>query len=243
VPARLLRGKTMLSTRERIGAGHLGAPAGVLFNGRMLKSDFIPSPAGVPGPLLIMMHGLGDSIEGYRWLPLGIKIPQLSYLLLNAPDSYYGGFSWYDFVENPGPGIKRSRELVFDVIEAYRQKGFDTSKMFIGGFSQGCLMTLDVGLRSPHRFAGLIGISGYVHEPAALIPELSPVAREQQLLITHGTQDTLLPIDQVRAQVAMLREAGLKIEWREFQKAHTIAGEAELDLLRTFIKARLNAGA
>lgn len=209
----------------------------------MLRTEFIKAADPDSRALLIMLHGLGDSLEGYRWMPLALKIPQLNYLLVNAPDSYYGGYSWYDFAENPGPGVKRSRELLFDVIEDCRAKGFDTSRTFLGGFSQGCLMTLETGLRSPHLFAGLIGISGYVHEPAALIRELSPAAKQQRLLITHGTQDTLLPIDQVRAQVSQLREAGLQLEWHEFRKAHTIAGEEELSLIRNFILRQLNIAA
>ncbi|GIT12624.1 MAG: hypothetical protein CM1200mP34_0300 [Verrucomicrobiales bacterium] len=64
---------------------------------------------------------------------------------------------------------------------------------FLFGFSQGCLMTLEIGLRYPHHLAGLIGISGYAHDPGKLVAEQSPVAAEQSFLITHGTTDPLLP--------------------------------------------------
>ena len=46
--------------------------------------------------LLLVMHGLGDSLEGYRFLPELLKIPGLHYLLVNAPDSYFTGYSWLD---------------------------------------------------------------------------------------------------------------------------------------------------
>jgi phospholipase/carboxylesterase len=68
-----------------------------------------------------------------------------------------------------------------------------------------------------------------------LARELSPEAREQRFLITHGTEDPLLPIDRTRRQVELLKRAGLKIDWREFPKTHTIDGKAELPVLRDFI--------
>ena len=182
----------------------------------------------------IMLHGLGDSIDGYRWLPEVMRLPWMNYLLVNAPDDYYGGYSWFDFAGDIVPGVERSRKLLFDVVDDYQAKGFPTGQMIFGGFSQGCLMALEVGLRYPRRFAGIVGISGYVCEPERLVRELSPVAREQRILMTHGTQDPMIRVGEVRKQVEMLKAAGLNLEYREFIKAHTIAGEEEVSLIREF---------
>ncbi len=76
-----------------------------------------------------------------------------------------------------------------------------------------------------------------MYEPEKLIAECSPVALQQRMLFTHGTQDPLIPFAEVREQVNLLKAAGLRIEWHEFVKAHTIAGEEELDLVRDFIRA------
>ena len=100
-------------------------------------------------------------------------------------------------------------------------------------------MTIEVGLRYPHRFAGLAGVSGYVHEPERLLKELSPVALQQRFLITHGTEDPLIPFGAVREQINRLKAEGIHIEWHEFVKAHTIAGEEELVVIRDFIRTRL----
>ena len=61
----------------------------------MLDSELIPAREK-SNRLLIMLHGLGDSIAGYRWMPEALDLPWLNYLLVNAPDQYYGGYSWYD---------------------------------------------------------------------------------------------------------------------------------------------------
>jgi phospholipase/carboxylesterase len=203
----------------------------------MLDNEFIPAAEKNSRRLMIMLHGLGDSIEGYRWMPEAMGLPWMNYLLVNAPDEYYGGYSWFDFMGNPRPGIARSRQLLFDLLDAQRAGGFPTEQTVFGGFSQGCLMAVEIGLRYPHLLAGIVGISGVVSEPDKLIQEQSPVALRQRFLLTHGTLDTMLPFAATRDQVKRLQAAGLKIEFREFLKDHTIAGEEELALIRNFIRA------
>src|ERR1051325_11621668 len=176
-----------------------------------MDTEFQPAKQTDSRRLMVVLHGLGDSIAGYQWLPSLLNLPWLNYLLVNAPDSYYGGFSWYDFGGEPTVGILRSRKLLFNLLDQQRNEGFPTGQTVVFGFSQGCLMTWELGLRYPHRFAGLIGISGYVHEPEEALKELSPAALQQRFLITHGTQDPLIPFASVRAQVELLKGAGPEI--------------------------------
>lgn len=200
-----------------------------------LASVFIPAAEARSRALWIMLHGLGDSVEGYRWMPETFKLPWMNYLLVNAPDEYYGGYSWFDFEGEMKPGVERSRKLLFQLLDTQRAAGFPTEQTILGGFSQGCLMALDVAARYSHKLAGVVGISGYVCEPETLLAELSPVAREQRMLVTHGTYDPLLPIAEVRGQIQQLQKGGLDILWHEFRKEHTIAGQAEVDLIRKFV--------
>jgi phospholipase/carboxylesterase len=172
-----------------------------------------------------------------------LRFPWLNYLLVNAPDSYYGGYSWYDIVMTgpvtsdhaaSEPGVRRSIKLLSGLLDAQRNLGFQTEETILFGFSQGCLMTLETGLRYPHRFAGLIGVSGYVLDPQKLLRERSLVAREQRILVTHGRQDPLIPFPSVKQQMELLRAGGVQIDWREFNKPHTII-EEEIETVREFI--------
>jgi phospholipase/carboxylesterase len=201
----------------------------------MLDSELIPA-AEKSSRLMVMLHGLGDSIVGYRWWPEAMRLPWLNVLLVNAPDDYYGGYSWFDYPDDLAPGVVRSRKLLFELLDDLRAKGFPTEQTTLGGFSQGCLMTVDVGLRYPHRFAGLVGISGWVFEVDRLVQELSSVARQQRLLMTHGTADPVIPIEKVRPQIPSLQAAGVNVAWREFTKVHTIQGETEMAVIREFVR-------
>jgi phospholipase/carboxylesterase len=206
----------------------------------MLYNELIPAAeAGKGGarPLMVMLHGLGDSIEGYRWLPEVMGLPWLNYLLVNAPDEYYGGYSWFDYPDNLVPGVQRSRKLLFELIDDLRRRGFPAEQITFGGFSQGSLLAVEIGLRYPHRFAGIVGISGWICEPEKLLQELSPMAMQQRLLATHGLFDPLIPFAKARAQIQLLKAAGLRIEWHEFKKEHTIAGEEEMSVVRSFVRA------
>jgi phospholipase/carboxylesterase len=206
----------------------------------MLEHELVPARVRNSRQLMVVLHGLGDSREGYRWLPVALDLPGMNYLLVDAPDEYYGGYSWYDFAGDPAPGVRRSRERLFELLDAQRAGGFPSEQTQVFGFSQGCLMAIEVGARYPHRLAGLIGVSGYPHAPAQLVQELSPVAREQHFLLTHGTLDPLIRVELVRPAIAQLQAAGLKIEWHEFPKAHTIAERGELELIRLFASAAMD---
>jgi phospholipase/carboxylesterase len=203
----------------------------------MLHSELIPAAEKNSRRLMVMLHGLGDSMDGYRWLPEAMNLPWLNYLLVNAPDKYFEGWSWFDYPNNIAPGILRSRKLLFEFLDDLRAKNFPAEQITLAGFSQGCLMAIDVGLRYPHRLAGIVGISGWVFEIDNLLKELSPVALRQRLLATHGQFDPMIPFDPVREQVQKLKSAGLKTEWREFPKAHTIHGATEIAVIREFVRA------
>ena len=203
----------------------------------MLHGEFIPAAEKDSRRLLVMLHGLGDSPAGWRWLPGALNLPWLNYLLVNAPDEYYGGYSWFDYPGDIAPGIQRSRRLLFELLDDLRAKNFPADQITLGGFSQGSLMAFETGLRYPHRLTGLAGISGWVFEIENLIRDLTPVARQQRLLATHGHFDPLILFDKVRDQIQTLKTAGLDVQWHEFPKEHTVHGEAEIAVIREFIRA------
>jgi phospholipase/carboxylesterase len=203
----------------------------------MLHTEFIPAAEQSSRRVCVVLHGLGDSLDGWRWLPSALALPWLNYVLVNAPDEYYGGWSWFDYPGPIAPGIHRSRKLLVELLDDLRARGFPADQITLGGFSQGCLMSLETGLHYPHRLAGIVGLSGWVFEIDALIRDLTPVARSQRLLITHGRFDPLLPFAEAQRQVRQLQAAGLHVAWHEFPKEHTIYGAEEVAVVRDFVRA------
>lgn len=199
-----------------------------------------PDAAAPPRALLVVAHGRGDSLHGFTWLPDALDLPHLGFLLLNAPDPYWTGFSWYDLPPRQGPGIARSRALLDAVFDEAAAQGVAPASCVFFGFSQGALLAFEWGARTRHRLAGFVGVSGYVHDVEALATDATPHARATPWLVTHGTEDDMLPFERTAEQVATLRDAGgLPLEFHAFDKAHTIDPEHELPLLRAWIAARL----
>jgi phospholipase/carboxylesterase len=201
-----------------------------------LQSIWHPSPSATH--LMIVMHGRGDDAAGYNWLPPALKIPFMSYLLLQAPDPYYDGFSWYDLPPDHLPGIVRSRELLTQTLDEVIRQGYRPEQIFLFGFSQGCMMTLEFGARYHHALKGYIGISGYCYDPVAMIREANPQAMKSNWIVTHGHRDDVLNIERTRAQMKQLQDGGFQLEYLEFKKKHTIDEKIELPFLREWILER-----
>ncbi len=200
-------------------------------------------PARLPNPdgrerVVIVLHGLGDSLNGYHFLPEALQIPELSYLMVNAPDAYYGGYSWYDFMGDKEPGVVRSRGLLLRLLEELEEQGVRPADVFLFGFSQGCLMVVDTALHYESVLGGVVGVSGYVALPERYPAEFTAAARAQKFLITHGRQDPMVPFDPAHKQFQELRKLGIDLTFMAYDKDHTMLME-ELRDIAIWIRGRL----
>ena len=190
--------------------------------------------------LLLVMHGLGDSLEGFRFLSEVLRIPGLHYLLVNAPDRYFTGFSWFDIYGGDAKaGIQRSRDLLVATLDELFSQGWTSGQIGLLGFSQGCLMAMDLACRFPQAFGAVVGISGFVGLLEEYPEKLSAAARSQKILVTHGSQDPVLPLSDTRPQIQALQGMGLSIDWRVYEKEHTVDPRQEVQDIRTFLVRNL----
>jgi phospholipase/carboxylesterase len=199
-----------------------------------LKSVMVKAQETSSRRLMIVLHGLGDSAAGYVWLPEALHLPWLNYILVNAPFAYEDGYSWFQNESD----IERITTLLSGFLDERRAEGWPAEQMMLFGFSQGCNLAWELGLRYPQRLAGIVGIDGCVNDLPRALGSLSSVARQQHYLITHGIEDPQVPFGFTSQQVQELKKAGLEIDWRPFHKGHTIADKEELDVIRNFIVAR-----
>ena len=201
-----------------------------------LNNIFIPSK--VPSKkLMIILHGRGDSSRGFTFLPPYLNIDEMNYLLLDAPYYYYGGFSWYDLPPNQLEGIVNSSAILADILDTLFEEEFNVHESFLFGFSQGSLLTFEFGARYEKVFAGYIAVSGYIYDTNNLLEEMNPNVNNSNWLCTHGTYDEVLPYSTSKAQVETLQNGGFDIEFKSYDKDHTIA-EEELQMIKKWIMSR-----
>ena len=201
-----------------------------------LPLDNIFIPAKVPSKkIMIIMHGRGDSSEGFKMLPDFINIDEMNYLLLDAPFEYFTGLSWYQLPPEQLPGIKHSSQLLTETLDTLFEEEFNAEESFLFGFSQGSLLTFEFGARYHRELAGYLAISGYIYDADHLLAEMNIDLREANWLCTHGTYDNVLPFETSKEQIQTLQEGGFEIEFRSYEKDHSLARE-ELEYIASWMK-------
>ncbi len=208
-----------------------------MFNELPLESLFFPAQTDSK-KLIIVLHGRGDSAEGFSFLPDALAFEDVNYLLLNAPIEYFGGFSWYDLPPNQLPGIEYSRHVLGQTLDMVFSKGFDPAQTILFGFSQGSLLTFEFGARYKFELAGYIGVSGYIYDASLILEEMNPDVNKGNWLCTHGYEDDVLPFSISDSQVKALQAGGFEIDFRAYHKVHTIDMD-ELREIRQWIGERL----
>ena len=185
---------------------------------------------------MIILHGRGDSSDGFTFLPEYLAIDDMNYILLNAPYDYYGGFSWYDLPPHQLEGIEYSRKVLTDVLDTLFEEEFNAEESFLFGFSQGSLLTFEFGARYKKVLAGYIAVSGYIYDADKLLQEMNQNIKASNWLCTHGIYDEVLPFKTSVEQIEVLQNSGFDIAFKSYQKDHTIA-EDELMMLAEWVKS------
>lgn len=89
--------------------------------------------------MMIVMHGLGDSLNSYVEFCQALNVTGLNFLLINAPFSHYFGYSWYDLPPSGEPynRLEQARDKLADLVEEMNEFGISTNDIILMGFSQG----------------------------------------------------------------------------------------------------------
>lgn len=188
--------------------------------------------------LMIILHGRGDSAEGFRFFPQELGLDDMNYLLLNAPFEYFTGFSWYDLAPNQLPGIEYSQKVLTEVLNTVFQDKYEPSQTILFGFSQGSLLTFEFGARYKEILAGYIAVSGYIFDANKLLVDMNKDLKTASWLCTHGYEDDILPYNESRAQVEILIDGDFEIDFRAYNKTHTV-DMGELKEIRQWVKEKL----
>lgn len=204
------------------------------------------NPEGRP-PLLLLLHGVGANERQMaalapafdaRFVVVAARSP-----IVMGPEA----FAWFHVSFTPqGPviveeearaGWARVAEFAEEAAEAY---GADPGQVYVGGFSQGGIMSLAAMLTSPQRFAGAVCMSG------RLLPEVLPHAAEPEslrgkpVLLVHGERDAKLGIHLARWAREQMERLPLDLAYHELLMGHEITQES-LDLVKSWLSARLDA--
>lgn len=197
-------------------------------------------------PLIIFLHGYGSDERDL----LGIKdelSPDYTYLSVRAPGEVDGGgYKWFtqdtDQAEYEGVtrDVDKSTDLLRTFIEQATEKyATQPDKVILVGFSQGAMMSYQIGLQHPELVRGIAPLSGKVL--AALKGRLKPDDRLQALkvFIGHGSADNRVPFSGATEAQRVLETLLVTPEFHSYAGAgHTITS-AEVADLKAWIESVL----
>ena len=196
-----------------------------------------------PTAAVIWMHGLGA--DGSDFVPIVRELnltgcPGIRFVFPNAdsmPITINGGYvmpAWYDILgmdlvrKEDEVGLRKSQQQIEALIQREIDRGIRSEKIILAGFSQGCAMTLQTGLRSTHKLAGLMCLSGYLPLQSTITAEHHAANKATPIFMAHGRGDGVVTIDRAEKSRDFLKELGYNIAWHEYLMQHSVC-EEEID--------------
>ena len=202
-----------------------------------------------PSHAVIWLHGLGA--DGNDFVPVvkQMKLPPLGirFLFPHAPMrpvTINGGFvmrAWYDIAyqelafKEDERGLRDSQKLIEDIIARENARGIPSNRIVLAGFSQGGVMTLQVGLRQPKRLAGLMALSAYLPMSPMVEVERNAASNSVPIFMGHGSADDIVPLALAKMSRDTLIKLGYEVEWHQYQMPHSVCPE-ELADIGTWLK-------
>jgi len=203
-----------------------------------------------PVATILIMHGLGA--DGRDFLPIAQQLDLSSvgpvrYLFPNAPtipvtiNRGYVMPAWYDILgadlvkREDEAGLRQSQAQIEELIANEKARGIPASRIVVAGFSQGCAMSLMVGLRHTEALAGIVGLSGYLPLAHTTAAEHTATSLKTPIFMAHGTRDGVVALPRATASRDVLAALGYAVEWHEYTMEHSVCPEEVLDL-EAFLK-------
>lgn len=198
-----------------------------------------------PTHSVIWMHGLGADGNDFAPLVPALKVTRsraIRFVFPNAPHqpvTINGGMvmpAWYDILvpslvrQEDEAGILASERAINELIEREITRGVAPERIVLAGFSQGCAMTLHIGLRQKHRLAGLIGLSGYLPLAHKAQEHWSPANQNTPVFLAHGTIDPVVTLDRGTATRDLLVAQGYDLRWHTYMMPHSVCPEEVSDI-------------
>jgi len=206
-----------------------------------------------PEKLIFMLHGYGDNAANFLHLanPIDQDEWKVQYVAMNAPNYITGnlmGYQWFDlypngiYISEAGPKeFEQIRNEISDTInkivntmEKYCESlHLSLADCILMGFSQGGIMTFEVGNFLNKQLAGLVILSGRIIKND---PIKNKILQQTPIFISHGEKDEVIPVKSLYKSKEYLSTNKCNFESHILQfDGHNISPEA-ISLLQNFIK-------
>ena len=149
---------------------------------------------------IILLHGYGGDGKDISMLTLNWKrhMPNTVFICPNGHETCPinpSGFQWFDLTKDDtdyilDQSIKAEEKIKAFINEIKQEFNLKNNQICLSGFSQGCMMSLNVGLTSEEKFSCIVGFSGKIINQNNL---KSRIKNSTDTLLIHGDADQVVP--------------------------------------------------
>lgn len=149
----------------------------------------------------MLLHGYGGDAQDISVLANYWKrfLPDTLFLCPNAPEKCSinsSGFQWFDLTKDQKnyileQSVKAEQKIIQFLNEVKKIYDITEENICLSGFSQGCMMILNVALKSEKKFNCVIGFSGKIIDRESLIHQ---VKSKPPIFLFHGDKDLVVPL-------------------------------------------------
>ena len=149
---------------------------------------------------IILLHGYGGDGKDISMLSLNWKrhMPNTVFISPNGHETCLinpSGYQWFDLTKDDPEyileqSIKAENKIQKFINEIKQEFNLTNDKICLSGFSQGCMMSLNVGLTSEEKYSCIVGFSGKIIDQNNLKGRLK---NSTDTLLIHGDIDQIVP--------------------------------------------------
>jgi len=149
---------------------------------------------------IILLHGYGGDGKDISMLTLNWKrhMPNTVFICPNGHETCainQSGFQWFDLTKDDSDYIldqsnKAEKKIQKFIEEIKREFDLKNNQICLSGFSQGCMISLNVGLTSEEKFSCIVGFSGKIIDQNNLKLRIK---NSTDTLLIHGDSDQVVP--------------------------------------------------
>ena len=148
---------------------------------------------------IILLHGYGGDGKDISMLSLNWKrhMPNTVFICPNGHEPCAinpTGYQWFDLTKEDSEYILKQSIKAEDVLKKFigevkKEFKLSNNQICLSGFSQGCMMSLNVGLTSNEKFSCIVGFSGKIIDQKNL---KSRIKNNTKTLLIHGDADQIV---------------------------------------------------
>tara|TARA_Y100000996_G_scaffold296162_1_gene234438 strand:+ start:728 stop:1381 length:654 start_codon:yes stop_codon:yes gene_type:complete len=196
---------------------------------------------------VILLHGYGGDGNDISTLTLNWKrfLPQTVFLCPNGHEKCVinpTGYQWFDLSKDDPSyiieeSIKAEKKLNLYIKEVKSEYNLKNSNICVSGFSQGCMMSINLGLSNEESFNCIVGFSGKIINPDDISKRIKS---KPKMLLIHGDSDEIVPPKRLLEAKDFLMRHKVDIETKMIKNCdHHIPIEAS-SIALNYIKKNLH---